>query len=299
MIMAYNNVTKYYFQKPDDFYQRDDIRKLERISDGYEMITIYEKILIETLNKEGLLAQFFGEKKEKYTIEDLSYIFHHSESMIEKSLNMFLKLNMIEENEDGILYFPDSERYTRKTTVGAERQKEYRNSKKDYKCSDNKDYICNSCEDDKCPTELELKIEKEIKPKSKKELELILKNENNIINKEKDKIIELESISKVGVIFKEIVDYLNFKTNSNYKYTTPKTQKDIKARMNEGFSIEDFKTVIDKKSKEWENTEYMKYLRPETLFSNKFESYLNQKETIKKDEVIDTLEAIYNGSIRI
>lgn len=52
--------------------------------------------------------------------------------------------------------------------------------------------------------------------------------------------------------------------------------------MNEGFSVEDFKTVIDKKYNDWKGTEWEKYLRPETLFGAKFESYLNQKEITKQ-----------------
>lgn len=64
--------------------------------------------------------------------------------------------------------------------------------------------------------------------------------------------------------------------DSNYKYTTKKTQDCIKARLNDGFTVEDFKTVIDKKAKEWQGTTMERYLRPETLFGNKFEGYLNQ-----------------------
>jgi len=78
--------------------------------------------------------------------------------------------------------------------------------------------------------------------------------------------------------YKEIVDYLNNKINSNYKDTSKETRKHIKARYNEGFTIEDFKKVIDIKVNEWSNDKKMSvYLRPETLFGNKFESYLNQK----------------------
>ena len=75
----------------------------------------------------------------------------------------------------------------------------------------------------------------------------------------------------------DIVSYLNQKTNSSYKHTTKKTQNLIKARLNENFTIEDFKTVIDIKTKQWLNDSNMsKYLRPETLFGTKFESYLNE-----------------------
>ena len=43
--------------------------------------------------------------------------------------------------------------------------------------------------------------------------------------------------------------------------------------------------MIDKKYKEWKDSEMEKFLRPETLFSNKFESYLNQPE-IKKQRTL-------------
>ena len=89
-----------------------------------------------------------------------------------------------------------------------------------------------------------------------------------------------DSIGKDNVPFAEtakvIVDYLNMVLGSNYKYTTRKTQECIKARLKENFTVDDFKTVIDKKYNEWNGTDLAKYLRPETLFGNKFEGYLNQ-----------------------
>lgn len=74
----------------------------------------------------------------------------------------------------------------------------------------------------------------------------------------------------------EIVAYLNEVTGSHYKPSTPKTQKQIKARMREGFTVADFKTVIDKKNQdEWFVTGG--FMRPETLFGTKFEGYLNER----------------------
>lgn len=74
----------------------------------------------------------------------------------------------------------------------------------------------------------------------------------------------------------EIVAYLNKVTGTDYKPTTKKTQQLIKARMRDGFTVADFKTVIDKKNQdEWFVTGG--YMRPETLFGTKFEGYLNEK----------------------
>lgn len=72
------------------------------------------------------------------------------------------------------------------------------------------------------------------------------------------------------------IAYLNQVTSKNYKYID-KSIKLIKARYNEQFNLEDFKKVIDIKVGEWANSDMEKYLRPETLFGSKFESYLNQK----------------------
>lgn len=73
----------------------------------------------------------------------------------------------------------------------------------------------------------------------------------------------------------EIISYLNERLNTRYRANNKVTQKHINARLKEGFSIDDFKTVINKKTAEWKGTEMEQYLRPETLFGTKFESYLN------------------------
>lgn len=82
-----------------------------------------------------------------------------------------------------------------------------------------------------------------------------------------------------SIPYKEIVDYLNDKADRKYKHTTSKTKSLIKARFNEGFNLEDFKKVIEVKVHQWNNDPKMnKYIRPETLFGTKFESYLNEYE---------------------
>lgn len=77
--------------------------------------------------------------------------------------------------------------------------------------------------------------------------------------------------------FKEIISYLNEKAGTKYRASGSKTQRLIKARFNDGFNDEDFKKVINIKVAEWSGTDMAKYLRPETLFGTKFESYLNQE----------------------
>lgn len=80
---------------------------------------------------------------------------------------------------------------------------------------------------------------------------------------------------------KQIIDYFNQVCGTNYKYQSKATADLINARLNDGFTVDDFYKVIDKKYTEWRNnSEYCKYIRPETLFRpSHFESYLNQKSS--------------------
>ena len=83
-------------------------------------------------------------------------------------------------------------------------------------------------------------------------------------------------------IYKYIVEHLNEKTKKNFKHTTKKTKSLIDARLKEGFSLEDFKKVIDIKTEQWLDDKKMNsYLRPETLFGTKFEGYLNESTNPK------------------
>lgn len=114
------------------------------------------------------------------------------------------------------------------------------------------------------------------------------------INKQKLKLKQkhIEKENKRKEIYSRIIDYLNKKIGSNYKSTADKTKQLIDARLNAGFTEQDFYIVIDKKCSAWLNDEKMcKYLRPETLFGNKFEGYLNEvlKNTTNTKEVEDWL----------
>ena len=91
-------------------------------------------------------------------------------------------------------------------------------------------------------------------------------NKDNNFNNERNK-----------EIYSRIIDRLNQSANKNYRSNTSKTIQLIEARLKEGFTEEDFYKVINKKCDEWLNDNCMnKYLRPETLFGDKFENYLNQ-----------------------
>ena len=126
-------------------------------------------------------------------------------------------------------------------------------------------------------------LERENSPSQQKENSPYLDGENS-------PYLERENSPDQRYIYKYIyiVDYLNKKAGKNYKHSTSKTRKLIDARFKEGYTVKDFEKVIDIKVAQWKDVPgWDEYLRPNTLFGNNFESYLNQKvikDSSKKEE---------------
>lgn len=91
-------------------------------------------------------------------------------------------------------------------------------------------------------------------------------------------------------IYASVIARLNEKAGTSYKHSSKATQGHINARIAEGYTVEDFYTVIDKKCEEWRGTDFEKYLRPSTLFGSKFENYLNAPAKKKNSGIIDDYE---------
>lgn len=116
--------------------------------------------------------------------------------------------------------------------------------------------------------------------------------ENNVTEEKPLKVVWTEET-------KHIIDYLNKRTGKKYSVKTKKTAQLIHKLLDNGFTVEDFERVIDIKCKQWLNNEKMnQYLRPRTLFSEKFEDYLNEalvrvKQTSSGQSVADKMREIY------
>lgn len=130
----------------------------------------------------------------------------------------------------------------------------------------------------------------------------INKNDKNVNNDKNGKKKERDSAKYRTIIREQIINYLNTEASKNYKLNTPITIRLINARLKEGYLLDDFKKVIDIKIEEWKGR-YTKdgknmedWLRPQTLFGNKFESYLNQNDRssglndLKNDHRFDDIE---------
>lgn len=104
-----------------------------------------------------------------------------------------------------------------------------------------------------------------------------LRSINLSSNKGKESSVRTPHPPQRGLV-EEVIDYLNLKTGKNFRATTPRTIRDISSRAKEGATLSDFKKVIDTKCLAWKDDQRMnEYLRPITLFSTKFESYLNEQ----------------------
>ena len=126
-----------------------------------------------------------------------------------------------------------------------------------------------------------------------------------------DKTVSIETTSnEKGVqalsdyaFYKEIIEYLNLKTRKNYNVFAKSNQKLIRDKMSEGYAKEELLKVIDNKVLSWGGTEYEKYLRPTTLFGDKFDEYLNEEEKdysevrgYKKSSFCEFNQRPYDGS---
>lgn len=144
--------------------------------------------------------------------------------------------------------------------------------------------VDNSTDDEEAPQE----VVKKFKGGSKKTLQGVVKNfnegskktlPNNILYNIVDNIVDnniVENTEKHDMkTITEIVDYLNEKAHKKYRSNNKTTIRHINARLKEGRTLSDFKQVIDNRCATWIGTDMEQYLRPETLFGSKFESYLN------------------------
>jgi uncharacterized phage protein (TIGR02220 family) len=113
------------------------------------------------------------------------------------------------------------------------------------------------------------------------------KPKKDLINKDNKENKKDIAISADKMLFENIINYLNLKANKNFKCGKNHTDF-ISKRLHDGYTEEDFKKVIDIKCAEWniETTPPEKdmriYLQPSTLFGNKFDQYLNQKQKKSK-----------------
>ena len=228
-----------------DIFDDEKILLIESLPDSYAIITCWFKLLCLAGKQNNSGVFMMG--RIAYTDKMLATIFRMKETTVTMALQTFQQFGMVE-IVDGVITIPN---------WGKHQNLDQLESKKQYM----RNYMAEYREKQKALTAG--------KPNCK------TNSKANVSQAEEDKE---EDIDKDKEIYISIVSYLNEKAGTKFKHTTAKTKSAIHARLSEGFTVDDFKTVIDKKCTEWIGDEKMeKYLRPETLFGTKFEGYLNAK----------------------
>lgn len=94
-------------------------------------------------------------------------------------------------------------------------------------------------------------------------------------------LLDMFSDTKFTKECEEIIKYLNtkleVKPGEGFRPKTESNQKFIRARLKEGYTLDDMKKVVDTMVTKWKGTGMEVYLRPETLWnSTKFQTYINE-----------------------
>lgn len=228
-----------------DIFDDEKVLLIESLPEADSIIVIWFKLLCLAgkMNNSGV---FMMNDKIPYTDKMLATIFRRKETTVQLALQTFENFGMIE-IIDGVITIPNWGKHQSLEQLEARReyQKEYhREYRKRQK----------QLADSKC-------LRKHLRSDDVNSLEEDIEEE-----KEEDKEIYIK-----------VIQHLNEKAGTKYKPSSSKTKTCIHARLAEGFTLDDFYTVIDKKCTEWIGTEWEKFLRPETLFGTKFEGYLNSK----------------------
>lgn len=255
---------RYYWLKlKDDFFKSRKMKKLRKVAGGDTYTIIYLKLQLLSINNDGII-EFEG------TDED---IFHQLALDIDEEIDdikmtvAFCTANDLIEYQEQDLFLSDVPELIGSEGASARRVRKHRlkQEKAEQKAlQSNGQSLQSNSRVTKCNTEID--IDKDI----------------DIENRDIYSRAGLDRASDIP--YKKIVEYLNAKTGKSYKASSKKTRSLIKARFNDGFTFDDFKIVIDNKVLDWANDDEMsKYLRPETLFSNKFEGYLNENPRLKPD----------------
>ena len=265
--MCNNNKRNYYLKISDDnFFMNPVVKKVHR-EYGAEGVLIYEQLLLKAAKNPESVLVYTGledDFKQEFSMmvtlgPDVELTSSLIDFLIEKGL-----LITIEPDKYFFKALPDM---VGSISDSAVRMRESRKRKREAsqgngKVSQSDNYVSQS------DVIKEIDIKKDIDTK---------KSIDNRSSPDK-------SGSPFIYPYQEVIEYLNLKAGTSFRSSSKDTQKHIRARFNDGYSIEDFKRVIDNKVSEWANDpEMSKFLRPSTLFGTKFESYLNQKSIKHRD----------------
>lgn len=252
----YNKTQMYFFKFPNTFFDTDEIEDISCDYDGDSTIILYLKLITLATNKLGYLCKMINGELKPYSVAELCKKTNTNEEDLMRRVKRLHEVGLIEQR-DGMLYVEQALSFTNQT-IGAEKKQKQRKNRAD-----------------NCPPE------KEERNNNLDDRNIDNRNSDNINNINNYNYKQQEGNTThpaLQDICYQVVSYLNEKAFKNFRPDSKKTVAAIKRRLSQGYKVEDFYTVIDNKVETWlSNGKLDKYLRPETLFGERFDEYLNEE----------------------
>lgn len=245
-----------------NFWDDPYIKLLRRMAGGDTYVIIYLKLLVASAETDGYI---YYQGAGQDLAEELAITFDESIEDVRALLAyLHAKKLILTSDTTGDLFLVASADMTGHETDSAQRVRKFRQRQQQQALQ--------------CNTHVTMsndKLEKELEKELEIEKDILSGKPNN------------SSAKADNVPYSEIINYLNEKTSKKFKSSSQATKRLIKARFNEGYNLDDFKTAIDNKCAGWLNDANMsQYLRPATLFGTKFDSYLNDTpKTNRREEI--------------
>ena len=226
----------------EDFFTSKRIKKLRSIAGGDTYTIIYLKMQLKALKTDGYL--YFDGVMSDFA-EELALDIDEKPDDVKVTIQYLISVGLLETNDGEQYKLPFLDKCIGSESASAQRLRDYRARKKDVKALHCNASVTEVKQVGNAEKEIDIEIEKDI--------------DKDIMSRNAE----------------EIIHYLNEKAGTHYR-DSKETVRLINARTKDGFTVDDFKKVIDKKVKEWKGTEQAQYIRPSTLFApSHFEEYLN------------------------
>ncbi|WP_226570328.1 phage replisome organizer N-terminal domain-containing protein, partial [Bacillus stratosphericus] len=248
-------------------FDDEKIKLIEQMPESDTLLIIWIKLLAQA-GKTNASGFIYLSENVPYTEEMLAHIFGRPLGIVRMALDTFKKFGMVEINEQNYISICNWEKHQNLDALekireqNRKRVSKHREKQKTLQPPKQRNVTGNITVMGSNATDIDKELDKE------KELKDILSG---------NPTADDPKTQKSEIPFKLIIDLLNKVTGKSFRHTSAATQRLIKARWNDGFRFEDFKTVILTKTHQWlKNDQMNKYLQPTTLFGTKFEGYLNE-----------------------
>ncbi|PDH84428.1 replication protein [Oenococcus oeni] len=267
-------------------FDDEKIRLIQSVPESDSILIIWIRLLVLAgkTNDDGLI---YIQRNMPYTDEMLATLFNKPLNVVRLAITTLNKFNMIDIGQDGIIAITNWEKHQnidgmeKVRELNAQRNRKYRQRKKTLSIEEKHDVIVTSRDGTDTDTDTESDTDK------------------NIMSGKPD-----ESISPNITIAKKALNYFNQQSNRKFNLLAKKNTKPIIARLNEGFSPEDLKTVIDRACSHWKGkADYEQFLRPETIFNGRFDERLNntikweyKQADVKQKEIAIDYDHLDNNS---